>query len=434
MNHRYAAGILLLASGSIAAPLNAQMDFYQAESFGSRFNDINDHGLAVSGGAYFDFPTLTWTDIESVATATAAINNNGDVAGAMWLDEPNSIFQPAVRLDGVWVPIGWFPASDPIESSFTTYAISPNGLWVCGQMSIGCCNYGTFKYNTQTQVLTEIFNPDYVAIAGYAIMDDGTIGGWADDEPATGTRRIPVYITPDLTIVQVSPTLPTYNTNAVSAINGSGIMVGDFNGEPFIFDREADTFTTFDIPVGYLNATFTDISDDGIAVGFAQQFGDFGELMRDALIYHPDLGAQPLFLKDILLANGVDINAPTDRMGTAIAISRNGKYIAGWDDQPPFSANGWITYLDDELFPTRVSERAAPVISALPNPVTNLLAVTADASIQTLELFDADGRMVAQQAMRSTRETLDLSALSSGVYTLRAMGLGGAHVQWVVKE
>ena len=75
----------------------AQMQYFQATSFGSRFNDINDSGLAVSGGAYFDFPTLTWSPLEPEATESVSINNNGDVAGSMWYDTTLYLFQPGVR-------------------------------------------------------------------------------------------------------------------------------------------------------------------------------------------------------------------------------------------------------------------------------------------------------------------------------------------------
>ncbi len=219
MRTRYSIRKLLFATCALPIAAFAQMDYYIAHSFGSRFNDVNDNGPAISGGAYFDFATETWTLMEEEATEIVSINNNGDVAGSMYLDEPNFILQPAYKKNGVWNPIGWFPAANPQESSFTTYSISPNGVWVTGQMSIGCCDFRTFRYNTETEVLTDISSPDYVAVAGYVITNDGTIGGWADDEPAGGTRRIPVYITPELEIIQVSPELPEFNTNAINDIN-----------------------------------------------------------------------------------------------------------------------------------------------------------------------------------------------------------------------
>jgi Secretion system C-terminal sorting domain len=436
MSNPYSFKALLFALWAMPCASYAQMDYYIASSFGSRFNDINDSGIAISGGAYFDFAAETWTLMEAEATEMVSINNNSEVAGSMFFDEPNFILQPAYKKSGVWNPIGWFPLSDPAQSSFSTYSISPNGVWVTGQMSIGCCDFGTFKYNTDTDELTEIFSPDYVAVAGYVITNDGTIGGWADDQPLGGTRRIPVYITPDLEIIQVSPNLPQFNTNAVSDINASSVMVGDFDNQPFMYDLNSNTFTTFDVPLDYETATFTSVSNTGVAVGYAQRFGDFGDLLRDAIVYHPDLGAQPLFLKDILLLNGIDINAPTDRMGTAIAISPNGEYIAGWDDQAPFSANGWVVFLDGLLISTGIGSNIVqePMVTVFPNPATDLLMISATEEIDMVTLFNVHGQMVAQHPLRGLTGVVDIAALSTGVYTVRATGRSGSQVISVVKQ
>ncbi|MBL7982253.1 MAG: T9SS type A sorting domain-containing protein [Flavobacteriales bacterium] len=361
MIHTQPLRALLFMAIAVPAICVAQMGYYLSPDFGSRFNDINDNGVAISGGAYFDFGTQTWTPMEAEATEMVSINNNGDVAGSMFLDEELFILQPAYKRNGTWSPIGWFPASNPQESSFSTFSISPNGVWVTGQMSIGCCDFGTFKYNTETQVLTEIFSQDYLAVAGYVITDDGTIGGWADDEGLNGgTRRIPVIITPDLEIIVITPTLPTLSVNAVNDINASSVMVGDFDNQPFIYDQNTDEFTTFNIPFGYIAATFTSISNTGVAVGYAQNFGEFGSLVREAIVYHPSLGAQPRLLKDILLINGIDINAPSGRMGTAIAISPNGEYITGWNDTSPFFASGWIVFLNELLFEEQACTMSCP--------------------------------------------------------------------------
>lgn len=435
----YSINALLFAACTFPVASFAQMDYYIASSFGSRFNDINDNGLGISGGAYFDFPTETWTLIEPEAVESVSINNNGDVAGSMFYDEALFLFQPAYKRNGVWTPIGWFPASNPQESSYTTYSISPNGVWVTGQMSIGCCDFGTFRYNTDTEVLTEIFSPDYGAVAGYVITNDGTIGGWADDEGlGGGTRRIPVYITPDLEIVQVSPELPEYSTNAVNDINASFLMVGDFDNQPFVYDGITETFTRFDVPVGYETATFTSVANNGVAVGYAQRFGQFGSLLRDAIVYHPDLGDQPLFLREILLINGIDINAPDDRMGTAYAISPNGEYIAGWDDQPPFSANGWVVFLDDLLLTTGIGNGAdakeEPIITVFPNPAQEFVTITSSTDIDLITIFNAQGQLVAQHPLRSSTGVVDTSALSNGVYTLRATSRDASYVVSLVKQ
>lgn len=438
MRTPYSIRTLLFTTCALPITAFAQMDYYIANSFGSRFNDVNDSGTAISGGAYFDFATETWTLMEEEATEMVSINNNGEVAGSMFLDEPNFILQPAYKKNGLWNPIGWFPTANPQESSFTTYSISQNGVWLTGQMSIGCCDFGTFKYNTETNVLTEVFSPDYVAVAGYVITNDGTIGGWADDEFMGSTRRIPVYITPELEIIQVSPELPEFNTNAVNDINASSLMVGDFDNQPFVYDLNTNTFTQFDVPVDYETATFTSVSNNGVAVGYAQRFGEFGSLLREAIVYHPALGAQPRFLKDVLLINGVDIDAPTDRMGTAYAISPNGEYVAGWDDQPPFSANGWVVYFDELLFDTFVGMNTAagagPFISVFPNPATDQVRIASSETFTMVTIFNGQGQEVSRHNVRDQAGVIDISALSSGVYTLRATSQDASHVVSVVKQ
>ena len=438
MRTPYSIRTLLFTTSALPIAAFAQMDYYIANSFGSRFNDINDSGTAISGGAYFDFATETWTLMEEEATEMVSINNAGEVAGSMFLDEELFILQPAYKKNGLWNPIGWFPGANPTESSFSTYSISQNGVWVTGQMSIGCCDFRTFRYNTETEVLTDVSSPDYVAVAGYVITNDGTIGGWADDEFMGSTRRIPVYITPELEIIQVSPELPEFNTNAVNDINASSLMVGDFDNQPFVYDLNTNTFTQFDVPVDYETATFTSVSNNGVAVGYAQRFGEFGSLLREAIVYHPALGAQPRFLKDVLLINGVDIDAPTGRMGTAYAISPNGEYVAGWDDQPPFSANGWVVYFDELLFDTFVGMNTAagagPFISVFPNPATDQVRIASSETIRLVTIFNVQGQEVARHNVRDQAGVIDISALSSGVYTLRATSQDASHVVSVVKQ
>lgn len=347
---------------------HAQMEYYLSPQFVTRFNDVNDSGTGVSTNQYFDFSSQTWTPIEAEATGLVSINNAGDVAGSMFLDEVAFILQPAYKKNNNdWNPIGWFPESIPAESSFSTYSISPNGVWVTGEMSIGCCEFGTFRYNTETEELTAIFDEDYISISGYVITNDGTIGGFADDQgmggtPGTGgTRRIPMYITPDLEINLIGDDFPTFNVNAINDINDSFTMVGDFDGTPFIYELNSNTFTSFDAPLGYSSAVFTSISNNGVAVGYAQNLGEFGSPVRDAIIYHPDLGSQPVFLKDILQnVAGIDIASDDGLMGTAIAISPDGNYVCGWTNMAPFFAPGWMVFFDDLLLVPPVCSLICP--------------------------------------------------------------------------
>jgi hypothetical protein len=111
-------------------------------------------------------------------------------------------------------------------------------------------------------------------------------------------------------------------------------------------------------------------------------------------------------------------------MGTAYAISPNGEYVAGWDDQPPFSANGWVVYFDELLFDTFVGMNTAagagPFISVFPNPATEQVRITSSETITMVTIFNGQGQEVARHNVRDQAGVIDISALSSGVYTLRA--------------
>src|SRR5690606_1480124 len=328
-----------------ATALQAQVEFRMLSDFGTRFNDVNNSGTGITTRQYYDFATNALTDMEPEATGLVSINDNGEVSGQMYFDEPNFIMQPAFKKNGTWNPIGWFPDSNPAESSFTTYAISPNGKYVTGQMSKGCCDYGTFLYDTETEELFDIFDPNGEALAGYTVTENGTIGGWLDQPNGGGTLRVPAYFTKDGIITLIPDgQLPVLNTNAINHINSSNIMAGNFDGQPFIFDPATDTLTTYIAPQRN-SATFTSISDNGIAICYE----DTQFQVREAINYHPDLGEQPVYLKDVRSDLGVTIDTPDGMMGTAISVSSNGNYVVGWVNGPPMFAEGWIVYLDNLL-------------------------------------------------------------------------------------
>src|SRR5699024_9077008 len=54
---------------------------------------------------------------------------------------------------------------------------------------------------------------------------------------------------------------------------------------------------------------------------------------------------------DVLDDLGVSVDTDDGELGTAIAISSDGKYIAGWVNGPPMFAEGWMLYLDDDTNP-----------------------------------------------------------------------------------
>ncbi len=338
-------GMVIICFLMSVQTMDAQVEFRQLSGFGTRFNDVNNSGVGVTTEQYYDFVTNTLTNMEPEATGVVAINNNGDVAGQMYYDEPSGTMQPAYRKNGTWNPIGWFPDSNPSESAFFTYDISPNSKYVVGQMPKNMDEYGTFLYDTETEVLFEIFDPAGETIAGYTVTDNGTIGGWLDQPNDNGTLRIPAYFNKegDITLIP-SGQLPTFFLNTINDINDNGIMVGDFDGQPFIYDSTSNVFTLHTTPQGN-TGSFSSISDTGVVVGWE----DVGFDVRDAIIYHPVLGPQPLYLKDVLGDFGISIGTFDGKLGQASSISANGNYVVGWVNGPPPFADGWIVNFDDML-------------------------------------------------------------------------------------
>ncbi len=411
------------------ATMEAQVEFKILTGFGTRFNDVNDNGTGITETQYFDFASEELTDLEAEATGLTAINNNGEVAGQMFYDEPNFIMQPAFFKDGTWSPIGWFTDANPAESSFSTYEISPNGKYVVGQMSKGCCDYGTFLFDTEEEELYEIFDVDGETLTGYTVTNDGLIGGWLNVDDNGNYLRVPAFFNKEGDITLVSDgELPELNVNAINAINESNIMVGDFDGKPFFYDLSTETFTTFNSPEGN-TATFTSISENGISIGYE----DVAFQVREAIIYHPVLGDQPVYLKDVLEDLGVTISTLDGRMGTAYKISPNGNYVVGWVNGPPPFAEGWMVNLDDMILlgNQQFSENK---ISFYPNPVSDILYLNSNETIDSVVVYSATGKMISNINFNKTRSELSLSNLANGVYLVKVMSGGNVENLKVVKH
>lgn len=326
----------------------AQIEFRYLTGFGTALFDINDSGNAVRRGGTYSFSTNIFKPLDTAATSLAGINNQGDLIGTMPIViNGTTIDQPGYKKNGMWHAMGYFPGATD-QASVSVGQISENGNFITGQMSIDCCSSQAFLYNISTSIIEEIADPANEYSAGYCVNDSGIIGGWYDPQPS-GTLRVPAYMTTGSIITSVPSALPSLSsTNQVSAINNSNIMVGDRDGVPFIFNKATNSFTAFQIPAGYTSATFTSISENGIAVGYCQN--TFPNIVRDAIVYHPSLGSQPILISGILATHGITSIPTIDGLlGTAISISPNGNFICGWENAFAAFASGWVINFSDSL-------------------------------------------------------------------------------------
>jgi hypothetical protein len=83
---------------------------------------------------------------------------------------------------------------------------------------------------------------------------------------------------------------------------------------------------------------------------------------------------------------------------------------------------------------TGVSATEEPSIAIYPNPADDVLRIQSSEAIELVTLFNAQGQEVAQQSLRDRAGVIDISALSSGVYTLRATTRDSSFVFNVVKN
>lgn len=418
-------GVLLVASN-----IQAQIELKVLSEMETRFNDVNDSGFGVTVWHYYDFETDQITPIESDVFMVHSTNNDENVSGTMFYDQPNFILEAAYRKDGIWNRIGFLPGQDPENmDENTVYGISPNSKYITGQSNIGW-DYGSFLYDTETEELIGAFDPEGEGSASYNVSNDGIMVGWVDRPDSGGTLRVPAYRTLDGEYHFIPEgQLPTLSgDNTIQDINNNNAMVGIFDLKPFIFDMNTDTFTSYDIPTGADSAAFASISNNGIAVGFA----DVGFQVRDAIIYHPSLGDQPLYLKDVLADNGVAVNTDDGLLGTAISISPNGKYIAGWVNGSPMYAEGWMLDLDDLILGTQNVE--ITTVSYYPNPVEDVLNIHSKETIDSVAVYTITGQKVSSITSNNNNTQLDFSSLASGVYLVKVSSNGSVENLKVVKQ
>lgn len=311
----------------------------------TRIMDVNNFGIGVTFSQYYNFYDNSLTMKELEAARLNAINNQGDVAGLYDLPGGNQVgyklsgeeWQGAGEIEGVFE-----------NQVFFTSDISQNGKYITGMVSIGpVLDFLTtgFIFDTETQEMTPIYDPQGEDVILISVNNNGIAAGWVHRSGEMGPARVPAYWTPNGELHLFLEGNPEWAYSVLNGINNNNMMVGDYNGQPFIYDLETDTFTLLNIPQGADSAAFGDISDTGVAVGYT----NYNIENRDAIIYDPTrFGSQPVYLKNVLSDLGININTIDGKMGTAVRISDNGKYISGWVNGQPGNEEGWMLYLDND--------------------------------------------------------------------------------------
>lgn len=73
-------------------------------------------------------------------------------------------------------------------------------------------------------------------------------------------------------------------------------------------------------------------------------------------------------------------------------------------------------------------------VAIYPNPTNGILNITAATNIQTVQLFDVQGRLLQTAVRDEPSVTIDLSGKQSGIYFVKVTSVNGIGIQKVVKE
>ncbi|WP_434979375.1 GEVED domain-containing protein [Daejeonia sp. YH14] len=325
------------------------MEMKIVPGWGSRIYDISNGGKGIIGSGDYDYSTNTVTVTEN-GEGTNRMNVQGDVAGLVSYVDANGeeLGQAGYRHNGVWNAIGYFAGDTPGNSWFSdANDISSNGLYVTGQISSSVSNSYAFLYNTSTGTLVKYASDDTFEYGrGEAVNSSGIVAGFINRYSINGsTFWLPAYYTTDGKYHLINFDESNPQSGEASDINDSGLVVGSQGYKPFTYNINTGEFKSLLPPSGYSSAVFVAVSDDGTAVGYA---GDIGA--RDVIIYNPKLGNNPVLLKDILTANGVEIGTSDGKLGTGMGISPDGNFVGGFDNTiPPIFASGWAVNLNGNL-------------------------------------------------------------------------------------
>lgn len=245
------------------------------------------------------------------------------------------------------------------------------------------------------------------------------MAGWVDDEGNNGgTRRIPCLIDQDLKITYIDETLPKSAVSDIMKINVNGLMAGEWEGLPMVYNHKTGERKSIKIYDGFYAGAFEDISDNGIAVGYMTTINSANQLVREAVIWHESFGDQVQLLSDYVKKAGFSIDTYDGMMGTALTISNNGKYIGGYDNSAFNFGRGWVVKLDEKLLNTDENIKSTNNINVYPTLVSSTLNISSDYIINQYTITTIDGKVVKKSNLNNIKEKIEVSSLSKGIYII----------------
>jgi hypothetical protein len=100
-------------------------------------------------------------------------------------------------------------------------------------------------------------------------------------------------------------------------------------------------------------------------------------------------------------------------------------------------AQGYIPvslYLQGENAVLNVESFTQLAFDYYPNPTRNLITVNANSIINSIELYDVQGRVLITKTTNENQAIVDISNYSNGIYFLKVISANGEKTKKIVKE
>lgn len=336
----------------------------------------------------------------SVTNAATGFNeiSTYDVTSSTWTNR------------GGLVPTGW----DGTVSS--TWGMSIDGTAIVGLGYLTAANAHAVKWDAVNGVVDLGSMVAGRSSRANAISASGNVVvGW-QDEP-TGTRSGAKWMD------GVESFITDNNGNNVGEAGGisadGNTIIGAANPNPYVWNTV--TGLTY---ITHPNASFsfkggaTGISADGSTViGFYRAFGA-PPMSGEGFIWTKNAGR--INLNDYATGLGISTNGVT--MGLPLAISQDGKKIAGVGTNASNQIVGF--YLDlSEFLSVSDTVKDKTETGIYPNPVADMLYFKGKGKIEKAEIYNMVGQLV--RSFTSIDGQIDVSSLSEGNYILQYSLKGG---------
>lgn len=204
-------------------------------------------------------------------------------------------------------------------------------------------------------------------------------------------------------------------------------IVGNSGRTAYIWTKNEETIF-FSHPLPEMNCSITSVSGDGniAIVGCTKLYRKLYE--GDSYIWIRNQG----FFQINEFINDLGYDTLGLELSFIAAVSRNGKYLGGiaidWDLE---TYVGIVIELDIDLAvdgPSKTNE-----ITVYPNPVTDLVSITSNEIVNSVEVFNLLGqKMMTIRDIQNNQ--LDVSSMESGVYILKAISNSGFNTTKIIKK